>query len=70
MDAWGFKLLHQMVVKSRQELSHPCTSVYRVVESEFSRRQEFDSIVLLVVAESLEIVLHHLVVTLCLSVCL
>jgi len=58
-----------MVVVNCPERSHPCRRVYCIIVSEFGLLQEFDTIVLLVVVESPEILLHRLILTLCLPVC-
>ena len=59
-----------MVVVICPEWSHPRRCVYLVILSEFGRRQEYDQIVLLVVAETPEELLHRQVLTLRLNVCL
>jgi hypothetical protein len=66
----SLQLHHRMVVVFHPEWSHPHRRVYRVIESELGKRQEFYAIVLLIGAESPETLLHRLVLTLCLPVCL
>jgi len=64
----GLKMHHRIVVVIYLECSHPRRCGYYVIVSEFGKRYEFNPIVLLIVEESPEILLHPLVLLLCLSV--
>jgi len=66
----GLRLYHLMVVVIHPKQIHCCRCVYCIIACKFCCQQKFNQIVLLIVAECPENMLHCLILVVYLSVCL